>query len=177
MERQHHLVHFFPLSGMQKIRWPVFCTVPYDNRRPYPWMYRNRKESSEDIIICIVVGMGSLLAPTVHHHLPHHDLASSRSGWVLNSRNDFVDIWLGPLIVTPTIHFCCLVIQVGHSRHRPGGITLVLLWPPSHLSSPGTGVVGARWEWASYQTRKVMGCACVRNAGKIFPATDFKGNL
>ena len=30
--------------------------------------------------------------------------------------------------------------------------------------------------WASYQIRKIVGCACARNAGNIFPATDFKGN-
>ena len=27
--------------------------------------------------------------------------------------------------------------------------------------------------WASYQIRKIAGCAC---AGNVFPATDFKGN-
>ena len=28
--------------------------------------------------------------------------------------------------------------------------------------------------WASYQIRKFVGCACARNAGNVFPATDFK---
>ena len=32
------------------------------------------------------------------------------------------------------------------------------------------------FSWASYQIRKIAGCACVGNAGNIFPATDFKGN-
>ena len=31
-------------------------------------------------------------------------------------------------------------------------------------------------QWASYQIRKILGCACAGNAGNIFPATDFKGN-
>ena len=30
--------------------------------------------------------------------------------------------------------------------------------------------------WASYQIRKIVGCACAGNAGNVFPATDFKGN-
>ena len=30
--------------------------------------------------------------------------------------------------------------------------------------------------WASYQTRKIAGCACAGNAGNVYPATDFKGN-
>ena len=30
--------------------------------------------------------------------------------------------------------------------------------------------------WASHQKRKIVGCACAGNAGKVFPATDFKGN-
>ena len=30
--------------------------------------------------------------------------------------------------------------------------------------------------WASYQIRKVAGCACAGNAGNVFPATDFEGN-
>ena len=30
--------------------------------------------------------------------------------------------------------------------------------------------------WASYQIRKIAGCACDGNAGKVFPATDFKWN-
>ena len=30
--------------------------------------------------------------------------------------------------------------------------------------------------WASYQIRKIADCACARNAGNVFPATDFKGN-
>ena len=30
--------------------------------------------------------------------------------------------------------------------------------------------------WASYQIRKIAGCACAGNALNVFPATDFKGN-
>ena len=30
--------------------------------------------------------------------------------------------------------------------------------------------------WASYQIRKIAGCACAGNAGNVFPATDFKEN-
>ena len=30
--------------------------------------------------------------------------------------------------------------------------------------------------WASCQIRKIAGCACVGNAGNVFPYTDFKGN-
>ena len=30
--------------------------------------------------------------------------------------------------------------------------------------------------WASYQIRKIAGCACAGNTGSVFPATDFKGN-
>ena len=32
------------------------------------------------------------------------------------------------------------------------------------------------WQWASYQIRKIVGCACTGNAGSVFPATDFKGD-
>ena len=31
-------------------------------------------------------------------------------------------------------------------------------------------------QWASYQIRKIAGCACIGNAGNVFPATNFKGN-
>ena len=30
--------------------------------------------------------------------------------------------------------------------------------------------------WASYQIRKIKGCACAGNAGRVSPADDFKGN-
>ena len=29
---------------------------------------------------------------------------------------------------------------------------------------------------ASYQIRKIAGCACTGNTGDVFPAIDFKGN-
>ena len=31
-------------------------------------------------------------------------------------------------------------------------------------------------QWASYQIRKIAGCACAGNAGNVSPATDFKWN-
>ena len=37
------------------------------------------------------------------------------------------------------------------------------------------GMVYIRAAWASYQIRKIAGCACTENAGNVFPATDFKG--
>ena len=33
-----------------------------------------------------------------------------------------------------------------------------------------------RTAWASYQIRRIAGCACAVNAGNDFPVTDFKGN-
>ena len=30
--------------------------------------------------------------------------------------------------------------------------------------------------WASWQIRKIAGCACAENAGNVFPSTAFKGN-
>ena len=30
--------------------------------------------------------------------------------------------------------------------------------------------------WASYQIRKIAGCACAGNAGNVSPAADFNGN-
>ena len=32
------------------------------------------------------------------------------------------------------------------------------------------------WSWASYRICKIAGFSCARNAGNVFPATDFKGN-
>ena len=38
-------------------------------------------------------------------------------------------------------------------------------------------VMPTNWKpWASYQIRKIAGCACTGNAGNVFPATDYKGN-
>ena len=31
-------------------------------------------------------------------------------------------------------------------------------------------------EWASYQIRKIAGCACAGNAGNVFPCRRFQGN-
>ena len=30
--------------------------------------------------------------------------------------------------------------------------------------------------WASYQIRKIAGCACAGNAGNVLPAADFKAH-
>ena len=38
------------------------------------------------------------------------------------------------------------------------------------------GRLTLRTPWASYQIRKIAGCACAGNAGNVLPATDFKGN-
>ena len=49
-------------------------------------------------------------------------------------------------------------------------------WNPSlqlRIISPKQGITQL---WASYQIREIAGCACARNAGNVFPATDFKGN-
>ena len=63
-------------------------------------------------------------------------------------------------------------------------------WLPRLLLLPGVGGYynraccpgGHNWgcypstlPWASYQIRKIAGCACAGNAGNVFPATDFKG--
>ena len=37
-------------------------------------------------------------------------------------------------------------------------------------------VVDTHSPWASYQIRKIEGCACAGKAGNVFPATHFKGN-
>ena len=49
------------------------------------------------------------------------------------------------------------------------------------LYPPEARVTTAIWhcrntfcQWASYQIRKITGCACVGNAGNVFSATDFK---
>ena len=45
---------------------------------------------------------------------------------------------------------------------------------PSYLSP--YGVTGPqRVTWASYQIRKIAGCACAGNAGNVSPAAEFKG--
>ena len=35
----------------------------------------------------------------------------------------------------------------------------------------------ACWAWASYQIHRIAVCACVENAGNVFPATNFIANL
>ena len=46
----------------------------------------------------------------------------------------------------------------------------------SVLLFPEHVIAGITFSWASNQTRKIAGCSCGRNAGNVFPATDFKGN-
>ena len=38
----------------------------------------------------------------------------------------------------------------------------------------GTVMHVAVGQWASYQIRKIAGCACAGNARNVFPATDLK---
>ena len=43
--------------------------------------------------------------------------------------------------------------------------------------SNGAVVSDSEWlAWASYQIRKIAGCACAGNTGNVFPTIDFKGN-
>ena len=51
-------------------------------------------------------------------------------------------------------------INVGYQRCRPAKAILHC----RQLSVP----------WASYQIRKIVGCACAGNAKNVFPANDFK---
>ena len=46
-----------------------------------------------------------------------------------------------------------------------------------HNAVVGSAVALLLWlSWTSCQIRKIVGCVCARNAGKVFPATDFKWN-
>ena len=40
---------------------------------------------------------------------------------------------------------------------------------------PFCSIINLLLGWASCQIRKIAGCACTRNAGNVFPATDIKG--
>ena len=60
-----------------------------------------------------------------------------------------------------------------------------LLWKSTHVEMPwrfigGLAKLGLHsfvpGIWASYQIRKIAGCACAGNVGNGFPGTDFKGN-
>ena len=48
-------------------------------------------------------------------------------------------------------------------------IQMEQLWSVSSAYSNSTA------PWDSYQIRKIVGYACAGNAGKVFPAIDFKG--
>ena len=71
--------------------------------------------------------------------------------------------------------------------HRGGHRARYPSWARYNLHG-GTDVVNSilmrKWpfswghqrRWASYQIRKIAGSTCARNAGNVFPATDFTGN-
>ena len=57
--------------------------------------------------------------------------------------------------------FCpSLYMHVCHQVQEWGGVNLDWGWTV---------------QWASYQIRKISGCACAGDAGKISPANNFKG--
>ena len=60
--------------------------------------------------------------------------------------------------------------KLGHKSFKATGRILWLLMPllPG-LSDP-------QQPWASYQIRKIAGCACAGNAGNVFPCRRFQGN-
>ena len=53
-----------------------------------------------------------------------------------------------------------------------------LPYPIQNIGSTITSAltVTSHESWASYQIRKIAGCACAGNTGNVFPATDFKVN-
>ena len=50
---------------------------------------------------------------------------------------------------------------------KHSGCTYIFLLPK---------IVWMIYQWASYQIRKIAGCACTGNAGNVFPATNFNRN-
>ena len=46
--------------------------------------------------------------------------------------------------------------------------------PSSGVPERMTGADGVVWLWASYQIRKIAGCACAGNAGNVFPRRRFQ---
>ena len=60
-----------------------------------------------------------------------------------------------------------------HDDYRPTSGLLCALCLLLHLCCDG---FTAMCPWASYQIRKITGCACAWNAGNVFPATDFEWN-
>ena len=57
--------------------------------------------------------------------------------------------------------------------------TLSEIPPPGVKPLPMLTQVSSRLyasPWASYQIRKIVGCACAGNAGNVLPDADFKGN-
>ena len=55
-------------------------------------------------------------------------------------------------------------------RRRTGWPLVQILTCLLFCGDPSSGT------WASYQIRKIAGCACTGNAGNVSPATNFKGN-
>ena len=90
------------------------------------------------------------------------------------------------LVVSPNDWNCPVV----HSTHLDANIQ-EFLKPRQHLSFVGESTDGGiyRWSayfphkrpvmrnvcpWASYQIRKIAGCACAGNAGNVFPRRRFQ---
>ena len=76
------------------------------------------------------------------------------------------------------VHQCYLT---NHHLTCPRGVILDLLTcvSPANLQGMPAHDVGKTCDviaWASYQIRKIVGCACTGNAWNFFPATDFKRN-
>ena len=68
------------------------------------------------------------------------------------------------------------------ASERPKSPSNTLLKPTAketrmpHIRSYSVGeAVLVSMSWASYQIRKIAGCACAGNDGNVFPATDFIG--
>ena len=58
------------------------------------------------------------------------------------------------------------------SLHTSGTVHELGLWV--HYDLHTSRIIYITW-WASYQIRKMAGCACAGNAWNVFPATNFKG--
>ena len=85
--------------------------------------------------------------------------------------NSFNDAWT-TFYVLPysNVHIYSKFWRVGQFGPRVG-LKIQL------LVSAGTDMINKLSAvWASYQMRKIVGCACTRNAGNVFPATHLKGN-
>ena len=74
-------------------------------------------------------------------------------------------------------HRVIILIRTSHwFRYYSGSVVTVpsLICPVSQRSTM-TGVLAALMkQWASYQIRKIAGCACAGNAGNVFPRRRFQ---